>query len=99
MGIALLGALSASALPAFGTKKGEKFPEEQAFCCMVNKFSTWPIILHPGLTYLLVRKLMRPTPEKVIDAELVVWSYSATALCVLVAALPFTEVPRMPRVV
>ncbi|CAE7042178.1 SKI2 [Symbiodinium sp. CCMP2592] len=47
--------------------------------------------LSASLTYLLVRKLMRPTPEKVIDAELVVWSYSATALCVLVAALPFTE--------
>ena len=44
-----------------------------------------------GLTYLVVRKLMRPTPEKVVDAEVVVWSYSATALCVLVAALPLTE--------
>ena len=34
---------------------------------------------------------MRPTTEKALDAEVVVWSYSATALCVLVVALPFTE--------
>ncbi|CAL1158518.1 unnamed protein product, partial [Cladocopium goreaui] len=45
--------------------------------------------LNASLTYLLVRKLMRKS-ERAIDPEVVVWSYSLTALCVLILALPLT---------